>query len=354
MHRRDALKSVLALWGLGSSLPLGPAVSTLIGTGAAGYSERQVSNPYGLVIGPDAALYFCDLDNQRIRRLDLRTREARTVAGNGQRGHAGDGGRATDASLNMLHEIQFDVDGHLYIAERDSHVVRRVHATTGIISTFAGAGRSGFSGDGGQASAALLRAPHSIAVDASGRHLLICDTGNHRIRQVEFATGRIDTFAGTGGTEPTPNDAPRSGTPLNGPRAMAFDEAGTLYVALRQGNAVYRSDGASGRWHRVAGTGDAGYSGDDGPAHLARLDGPKGLACSRGLLYVADTENHVIRAVDLTTGVIRTVLGSGKAGDGPELHPLHCALDRPHGVLVDARGTLYVGDSENHRIRVLR
>lgn len=354
MHRRDALKSALLLFGMPRIAPLEPTVSTLIGTGAAGFSDRQINNPYGLVIGPDGALYFCDLDNQRIRCLDLRTREMRTVAGNGKPGYTGDGGPATAASLNMPHEIQFDADGHLYIVERDNHAIRKVHATTGVISTFAGSGTRGFAGDGGPASAAQLAAPHSIAIDPAGQHLLICDTGNHRLRRVTFATGQIDTYAGTGTTDPTPDEAPLSGTPLNGPRAMAFDAAGTLYLALRQGNAVYQVDGASGRWRRVAGTGEAGYAGNDGPARLAKLEGPKGLACAGGQLYIVDTENHVIRAVDLKTGVIRTILGTGQPGDGPELHPLHCALDRPHGVLVDAQGVLYVGDSENHRIRMLR
>jgi sugar lactone lactonase YvrE len=353
MHRRDVLTAALAFWGLRRLLPFAPTVSTLIGTGSAGLSDREVNNPYGLVFGPDGALYFCDLDNQRIRRLDLQTHRTRTVAGNGQRGYAGDGGPATAAALNMPHEIQFDADGHLYIAERDNHAIRMVHASTGIISTFAGTGHSGFSGDGGPARAAQLRAPHSIAIEPNGGALLICDTGNHRIRRVAFATGRIETFAGTGGSGATPEDARRSDTPLHGPRALAFDAAGSLYLALREGNAVFSLDGTTGRWHRVAGTGNDGYSGDGGPANRATLGGPKGLACSRDLLYIADTENQVVRAVHLTTGIIETVLGSGKAGDGPEPNPLHCALDRPHGVLVDGRGMLYVSDSENHRIRVL-
>jgi DNA-binding beta-propeller fold protein YncE len=353
MRRRDALKTLFALLAPAPAMAQGASVSTLIGTGSAGYSEQQVNNPYGLVIGPDGALYFCDLDNQRIRRLDLRTRRTRTIAGNGQKGYSGDGAAATEASLNMPHEIQFDSAGHLYIAERDNHVIRKVNATTGTISTFAGTGSAGFSGDGGPASLAQLRQPHSIAVEPTRRFLLICDIGNQRIRRVEFATGRIDTFAGTGDRQPTPDGAPLKGTPLNGPRTIAFDSAGDLYLALREGNAIYRVDAKSLSLHHVAGTGEQGYSGDGGQARLARLGGPKGLAWSRDLLYVADTENHVIREIALKTGVIRTVLGTGQRGDGPEPDPRRCALARPHGVLVGSRGVLYVGDSEAHRIRTL-
>lgn len=336
------------------ALARGPSVATLIGTGVPGDGDKQVNNPYGLAFGPDGALYFCDLDNQRIRRRDAKTGRTQTVAGNGQKGYAGDGGPATEAALNMPHEIQFDAAGHLYIAERDSHVIRKVEARTGLISTLAGTGSPGFSGDGGPAAAAQLRQPHSIAVDPSRRFLLICDIGNHRIRRVELASGRIDTFAGTGERQPTPDGAPVAGTPLNGPRTMAFDDAGDLYLALREGNAVYRIAARSMTLHHVAGTGQQGYAGDGGPARQALLGGPKGLAWWRDRLYVADTENHVIREIDLKRGVIRTVLGTGQPGDGPEPDPRRCALSRPHGVLVDRRGVLYVGDSEAHRIRTLR
>jgi sugar lactone lactonase YvrE len=350
--RRDALKTLLV-----ALAPSGPAstaaVATLIGTGAAGYSDTQVNNPYGLVIGPDGALYFCDLDNQRIRRLDLRTRRSSTVAGDGQKGYAGDGAPATRASLNMPHEIQFDAAGHLYIAERDSHVIRKVDGKTGFISTFAGSGEPGFSGDGGAAARAQLRQPHSIAVDRRRRRLLICDIGNHRIRQVDFATGVIDTVGGTGERQPTPDGAVLRGVPLNGPRTITFDSRGNLYLALREGNAIYRIDANSSTVHHLAGTGEQGYSGDGGPARHAKLAGPKGLAWSRETLYVADTENHAIRAIDLRTGIMRTVLGTGRRGDGPEPDPARCALSRPHGVLVDARGVLYVSDSEAHRIRTV-
>ncbi|MEE2636122.1 MAG: hypothetical protein VYE68_02665 [Acidobacteriota bacterium] len=348
---RSLLVLSLALL-LGATSSLADTVTTVIGTGGAGFSDQQVSNPYGVVIGPDGALYFCDLDNQRIRRLDLTTGRTTTVAGNGNRGYRGDGGPATDAALNMPHEIQFDDQGHLYIVERDSHVVRRVDAVTGLISTVAGTGEAGFSGDGGPAVEAQLQRPHSIAFDPSGR-LLICDIGNHRIRRVDPTTGIIETWAGTGAREPTPDGAPLAGTPLNGPRAMASDPDGNLYLALREGNAIYRIDLTSETIHHVAGTGKQGYTGDGGPATTATLAGPKGLAYADGRLYIADTENHVIRMVTVDTGVISTVLGDGERGDGPEDDPLRCRMARPHGVFYAPGVGLYIGDSEVHRIRLL-
>jgi sugar lactone lactonase YvrE len=353
MNRREALKAVFVVLSATRAGAAGPSVSTLIGTGSPGYSEEAVNNPYGLLIGPDRALYFCDLDNQRIRRLDLTTHRTTTVAGNGQKAYSGDGGPAPTASLNMPHEIQFDAVGNLYIAERDNHVIRKVEAKTGVVSTLAGTGVPGFSGDGGPAAQAQLRQPHSIAFDSTGR-LLICDIGNHRIRRLDLSTRTIETYGGTGERQPTPDGAPVHGTPLNGPRTIAVDTEGHLYVALREGNAIYRVDRRTGRIHHVAGTGEQGYGGDGGPARLATLAGPKGLACARGSLYVADTENHVVRRIDLETGIITTVLGTGRRGDGPEPDPLRCALSRPHGVFVDAGGVLYIGDSEAHRIRVLK
>jgi DNA-binding beta-propeller fold protein YncE len=338
----------------GSAAGVGTSVSTVLGTGVAGYSDTQVNNPYGLVIGPDNNLYFCDLDNQRIRRLDLTTKRVTTVAGNGERGFRGDGGPATAAALSMPHEIRFDRAGNMYIAERDSHVIRKVDAKTGIVSTVAGTGVAGFSGDGGPGANAQLRQPHSIVFDRDGS-LLVCDIGNHRIRRLNLDTGVIDTYAGTGEAKPTPDGAPIRGTPLNGPRTLAMAPNGDLYLALREGNAIYRIDANTQTLHRLAGTGEQGYSGDGGPALDAKLGGPKGLAYSpHDELFVADTENHVIRRIDLAAGTISTVLGSGERGDGPDTDPRRCRLSRPHGVFYDASGGLYVGDSEAHRIRVLR
>jgi sugar lactone lactonase YvrE len=221
------------------------------------------------------------------------------------------------------------------------------------MSTLAGTGVAGFSGDGGPASQAHLRQPHSIAMGPDGR-LLICDVGNHRIRAVDLSTGTIETIGGTGERLPTPDGAPLKGTPLNGPRTMVVDGDGTIYLALREGNALYRIAPKTRTLHHLAGTGEQGYSGDGGPARLAKLAGPKGLALAGRSLYLADTENHAIRRVDLESGIITTVLGTGARGDGPEIDPLHCKLARPHGLFAETNNVLYVTDSEAHRIRVLR
>jgi sugar lactone lactonase YvrE len=249
--------------------------------------------------------------------------------------------------------VRFDTKGDLYIAERDNHVIRKVDMKTGIISTVAGTGVRGFSGDGGPGAKAQLNQPHSILFDRDGT-LLICDIGNQRIRRLHLDTGTIETYAGTGEAAATPDGAPVHGTPLKGPRTLAMARNGDLYLALREGNAIYRIEAKTQTLHRVAGTGKAGYSGDGGPALDATLGGPKGLAYDgRDNLYLADTENHVIRRINLKTGIILTVLGTGMRGDGPEADPLTCKLSRPHGVLY-AKGVLFVTNSEANRILELR
>ena len=352
VNRRLFLEAAI-LAAVPARLRAAPSVSTLIGSGSPGYSDGQVNNPYGIAAGRDGGLYFCDLDNQRIRRFDFATRRTNTVAGNGLRAYAGDGGPAAAGSLNMPHEIAFDDRGHLYIAERDNHVVRKVDGSSGVISTLAGTGVAGFSGDGGAADRAQLRQPHSIAIGPGGR-LLICDVGNHRIRSVDLSSGVIETIGGTGERLATPDGAPLKGTPLNGPRTLVVDRDATMYLALREGNALFRIAPGTGTLHHLAGTGEQGYAGDGGPAREAKLAGPKGLALAGRGLYLADTESHTIRRVDLGSGIITTVLGTGVRGDGPDGEPLQCKLARPHGLCTAPDGALYVGDSEAHRIRVVR
>ena len=346
-----------------SLLPLAEVqtkISTVAGTGHRGYSgnggpasHAQINNPYGIAIGPDGALYICDTDNHVVRKVS-RDGTITTIAGNGKRGYSGDGQKATEASLNEPYELRFDRQGNLYIVERMNHVVRFVDARTGLIRTVAGTGKAGFSGDEGPAVSASLHEPHSIQLDGKG-NLYICDIRNHRIRRVNLKSGVITTFAGTGERAPTPDGARIAGTPLNGPRAMDFDKRGNLWLALREGNAVYKLDLKRGRLHHVAGTGAQGFSGNGGPAKLATLSGPKGLSVGpNGNIYLTDTESHSIRMIDIHRQTLELIAGTGNRGDGPEGDPKSCRMSRPHGVFVATDGSIYVGDSETHRVRVIR
>lgn len=316
-------------------------------------SAAACGETYGLVVGPDGAVYVCEITTHVIRRIDVKTGTISTVAGSGAKGYSGDGGPAREAKLNEPYEIRFDSNGNMFFVEMMNHLVRRVDAKTGIISTVAGTGEMGFSGDKGPATKAKFNRPHSIALD-NNDGLYICDIGNHRIRRVDLKTGTIDTFAGTGKKEKTPDGAPLAGTPLNGPRALDFDGEHSLYLALREGNAVYRIDLKSKTLHHLAGTGKKGYS-SRSPAKEAELSGPKGISLGpNGDVYLADTESHTIRVIRRDAGVLETIVGNGQRGDGPDDDPLSCKLDRPHGVFVDRAGNVYIGDSENNKVRVFR
>jgi streptogramin lyase len=335
-------------------------IITFAGTGQAGYSgdggpatQAKLDNPFGIVRGPDGALYVCDTNNHAIRRIAA-DGAISTIAGTGKRGYSGDGGPATKAELNEPYEIRFDRRGDLYFVERLNHTIRRVDRRTKIITTFAGTGRPGFSGDGGPANQAMLNQPHSIQFDRRGA-LYICDILNHRIRRVDPASGVIGAFAGTGEKSATPDGAKFATAPLHGPRAIDFDRAGNMWLALREGNAVYKLDMKAGTIHHQAGTGKKGFTGNGGPAKEATLSGPKGLSIGPdGNVYLADTESHSIRMLDLRRKTIELIAGVGVSGDGPEGDPLACRMARPHGVFVDRDGRVFIGDSEAHRVRVIR
>lgn len=311
------------------------------------------NNPYGVIIGPDGALYWADFGSDRVLRLDLASGHVAAVAGTGTKGHRGDGGLATEALLSAPHEVRFDRKGDMYIAERDAHVIRHINSRDGKIATIAGTGVAGFSGDGGPAEQAQLYQPHSIVLDAVD-NLYICDILNNRVRKRSAATGVITTFAGTGEAGTAGDEASLAGAPLHGPRSIDFAPDGTMFLVLREGNRIIQIEPRKGTLKRIAGTGQKGYSGDNGPALAATFDGPKGIAYAPDhSLYISDTENHVIRRLDLARGTITTVVGTGARGEGRDGDPLACALARPHGVFVHG-SILFFGDSENNRIRALR
>jgi streptogramin lyase len=298
-------------------------------------------------------LWFCEYGGQRIRKI-TRDGKITTVAGTGQVGYTGDGGPALQATFNKPHEIRFDAAGNIFIADMVNQAIRRIDAKTGIITTFAGNRTKSYSGDGGPASAAALNNPHSIQFGPEG-DLYICDIGNHVIRRVNLRTGIITTFAGTGKAGDTPDGAPIAGTPLRGPRSLDFDRAGNLWLATREGNQVFRFNLKAGTIHHVAGTGKPGFTGNGGPAKEATLSGPKGIAIDAdGNVWLADTESHSVRRFNARTGNLELMAGTGKKGNGGDGDPLQCAMARLHGIFVDADGAVYIGDSEAHKVRVMR
>lgn len=331
---------------------------TLIGNGQRGFSKDgpihqdfKIAEPFGVTSGPGGAIYFCDLGNHRIRRMD--DDGIRTIVGTGHAGIAPGPVPALEADINEPYEIRFHPDGHLFFVDMKNHVVQRMDRDTGLVTIVAGTGRAGYSGDGGPASEAGLNQPHSIEFDGAG-NLIIADIGNHRLRHLDLKSGVITTLVGNGTTGPTADGAKVNEVSLFGPRTMALDREGNLVLALREGNAVYRIDTPTGTIHHVAGNGQFGYDPDEKKATMARLAGPKGITVSpNGLIYIADTESHTIRAIDPDMDSIRTVLGDGALHDGPDGDPMGCGLARPHGIHVDPHGRLLVGDTDNHRIRAL-
>lgn len=338
-------------------------ISTVAGTGASANNGDQgpaakinIAQPFGVEIGPDGALYITEVGNHRVLRLDLKTQMIKTVAGTGRKGYSGDGGPATEADLNEPYEVRFDQSGNMFFVEMRNHIVRRVDAETGRISTIAGTGTSGYSGDGGPATKAMFNQPHSIALDGKDG-LYIADIGNHRIRRVDLVRGTVESIAGSSDRRLPEDGQLAQGNPILGPRAL-FIEGDTMWIALREGHSVWKLDLSDGRLHHVAGTGQKNFSGDGGPAKQATFDGPKGIAVGpAGNVYVVDTENHAVREVDPKSGTISTVAGQGPRhrGGGGDHGPANQAeMDRPHGICVAKNGTIYIGDTLNHRVRSVK
>ncbi len=357
------LRLVVITWScavLAGNLPAAEIVA-IAGSGKAEFSgdggpalKAGCNQTFGLEIGPDGALYWCELANHVVRRLDLKSGILTTIAGTGgMKGFSGDDGPATKALLNEPHELRFDSNGHLFISDSRNHAIRKIEAKTGIISTVAGTGQPGFGGDGGPAPKALLSDAISVVLDRT-EDLLICDISNHRIRKVDRKTGIISTWAGNGEKKPTTDGASLAVSPLHGPRTLAVAENGDVIIVLREGHAVYRYDAKTKTLHHVAGTGQGGYSGDNGDAKLAKVNGPKGVALGpNGDIYLADTQNHAIRVISAKTGKITSLVGNGKIGDGPDGDPAKCQLQQPHGIFIANDGTVYIGDSANHKVRRL-
>ena len=328
-----------------------------------------------------------------------------TTAGTGEPGFFGDGGPASRARLNEPKGVAVDGHGHLYIADSENHVIRKIDRLTGLISTVAGqaqedgssqaGGEPGqsrweevdpfaerpetvaggkytqqadvsgtvrywinsgaapkrYRGDGGPAVQAQLNFPTAVVIDQQG-NLYIADTMNHRVRWVSSVTGVIDTLAGTGQPRFSGDGGPAAHAALHEPAALALDDEGHLYIADQGNHRVRMVDLRTRTIQTIAGTGTATYDGDEKPAIQASLAGPAGLACLGDQLYIADTFNGRIRCIQLATGIISTVAGDGTAyqydpqSDAPSL-----SLSRPTNLTLDRAGNLFLTDSDNHLVR---
>ncbi len=293
----------------------------------------------------------------------LRSSFIYTLAGNGSAGSSGDGGPATAAQLNSPTASVVDAAGNLYLADQNNNVVRRVAAGTGVVTTFAGNGTGGYTGDNGPATSAQLRYPSGMTLDGAG-NLYIADTGNYVVREVTMATGTITTIAGTGTFGLSGDGGPAISAQFAGPTALAFDGAGNLYVADQSNSRIRQVAAKTGVITTVAGSQQSGYSGDGGPATSAQLNLPNGVAAdSGGNLYIADSFNNVIRKVNASNGIISTVAGNGYGasqvgaytggytGDGGPATSAELYL--PEAVALDRLGNLYIADYDNQVIRMV-
>ena len=383
-------------------------ISTFAGTGGeSGFSgdggaatSAKLNFPYRVTFDSNGNLYIPDVNNHRIRKVDTNGNIS-TFAGTGESGFSGDGGAAASAKLSGPTGVTFDSNGNLYISSYNNHVIRKVD-TNGNISTFAGTGTEGYSGDGGAATSAQLSQPWGVNVDASG-NVYIADSENHRIRKVD-TNGNISTFAGTG-TEGFSGDGgaatsaklnsseyiiyynnnyyiadygnarirkidsngiittiagkdvyngdniSASTAKINLPRNMAMDKNDNLYIAEQNSNRIRKID-SNGIITTVAGTGEAGYSGDGGAATSAKINAPRGVAVDNaGNIYISDRSNNRIRKVD-ADGIITTYAGNGESGySGDDGAATSAKINFPYSLATDSNGNLYISDAYNHIIR---
>jgi len=332
----------------------GGVISTVAGNGTQGFSadggpatSAQLNAPLGVAVDTARNLFIGDYGNDRVRKVTS-SGIISTVAGNEIRGFSGDGGPATSARLSYPYSVAVDTAGNLFIADTYNHCVRKV-TPGGVISTVAGNGTYGFSGDGGPATAAQLRIPQGVAVDTAG-NLFIADTGNNRVRKVTPG-GVISTVAGNGTHGFSGDGGPATSAQLNYPSGVAVDTARNLFIADRNNNRI-RKVAPGGVISTVAGNGTYGFSGDGGPAMAAQLRIPQGVAVDTTRnLFIADYGNNRVRKVT-SNGVISTVAGNGIRGFSGDVGPAASArLNGPSGVAVDTARNVFIADTGNNRVR---
>ncbi|MCD6013708.1 MAG: hypothetical protein K0Q79_3570 [Flavipsychrobacter sp.] len=330
-------------------------ITTIAGSGATTSSTGDggpataatMGRLFGLARDVSGNIYISDYTNGRIRKVNT-SGVITTFAGNGSGSSSGDGGPATAAGLDGPSELGL-YGSNLYIAEHDASRVRKINLITGIITTYAGTGTNGYSGDGGPATAAQISQPYGIGVDNAG-NVYIPDQHTHRMRKVD-TFGIITTFAGTGVAGYSGDGGPATAANIHLADDIKCDTAGNLYFCDFLNNAV-RKISLSGIITTIAGTGVVGYSGDGGPATAAQLHGPCAVIPDLyGNIYIGDADNHRLRMIN-PAGVISTVAGTGTMGfSGDGGYAVLAQVNRPNDMIFDAAGDLYFCDLDNHRVR---
>lgn len=319
-------------------------------------TAAKLNTPKGVAIDATGNLFIADTGNGQIREVSASSGFISTVAGGGASSFSGDLGPAATAQFAKLRGVALDSSGNVYLADTGNCRVRRVNASTGYVSTVAGSGTTGpacgpFGGDNGPATEASLNAPGDVAVDVHG-NLFIADTGNARIRKVDASTGIVTTVAGGGTVDAGSDGGAATAAKLVSPTGLAVDGSGNLFFSDAGANRVRRVD-SGGIVTTLAGTGVAGFGGDGGSSAAALLNSPAGIALdSSGNLYIADNGNSRVRRV--AQGAITTVAGNGQSGFSGDSGPAtSAALASPRGVAVDSAGNLWIADEANNRIRMV-
>ena len=350
------ITTVAGRYVMGSQLK-GPPYS-----GDGGPATQAVMwDPSCVAVDGSGNLFIGDIANDVVRKVDGKTGIITTYAGTGTAGYSGDGGPAAKAMMSGPSDCAVDAAGNLYLADDGNNVVRRVDAASGIITTVAGNGADAgsssglFGGDGGAATSASINHSFGVLVDPAG-NLYISDTDNQRVRKVSAVTGIITTIAGTGGYGHSGDGGPATQAEFSRPAGLALDAAGNLYIADFGNNDIRKIDAKSGIISTVAGTGVTSgpqFSGDGGSATKAVLGSPQKVAVDRnGNIYVADWTENAVREVFASTGIIVRVAGSsvqGYSGDGGP--SAHAELSCPNGIAFDASGVMYIADYANGVVR---
>jgi trimeric autotransporter adhesin len=330
------------------------------GNGTFGFTTDNIKatsailfQPIGVAVDTLGNIYIADYRNDRIRKVTRSTGLINTVAGDGSYDFGGDGGPATAATLSRPSAVAVDASGNIYISDSYNNRVRLVTKSTGVINTVAGIGSQGYSGDSGLAKSAELSDPAGVAVDASG-NIYIADNSNHRVRMVTKSSLVITTVAGNGTSGYSGDGIQAISANLYNPSGVAVDASGNIYIADSYNNRIRLVTKNTGIITTVAGTGRGSYSGDSGQATSANLWTPVAIALDAlGNIYIADCYNNLIRLVSKSTGIIITLAGNGRRGYGGDNGQATSAtLQCPQGVAVDALGRVYIAD-QSDRIRMV-